>query len=354
MAQPWTEDRLDSCKAIVEFITRHDYGEDSEAVRRALLQDLFFKVSGIQTYEKAAFIAQGAYYSLPKQIRELFNAKYLGVSNLNALSAKQSKDIGIVTVLKVELDAVLATFSGPIQSRVDSDGFKYWFCELERSDGSPTSIVISCVGQAGNVPCAITVEHILSRFSVHLMMLIGIAAGPRGQVGFGDVVIADRVYDYEHVRAEIKDGKKSESPRPLYVEAPREIQEDLDAFDEGEAKARLHSTLQKVDSARLPVEYLAPKFHRGTTAAGERLIADGSLAEMREWVDGRILAGDQEDSGFAQACQFNKTAWCVFRGISDHGDPLKNNDWHFGAALTAATAGYVFIEQTYRPAQSQK
>jgi nucleoside phosphorylase len=87
-------------------------------------------------------------------------------------------------------------------------------------------------------------------------------------------------------------------------------------------------------------------------AAGERLIADGSLAEMRTW-DGRILAGDQEDSGFAQACDFNKTAWCVFRGISDHGDPLKNKNWHFAAALTAAATAYAFIEQAYRPAESK-
>jgi nucleoside phosphorylase len=352
MSKLWTEDRLDSCRAIVEFIASRDYGGRSDAVKRALLEDLFFKASGIPTYEKAAFIAQASYYSLPSRIRELFTDRFLGLGDLNTLPVKQSKDIGIVTVLKAELEAALTTFNVRNEPRVDPDGFKYWSCQLQKSDGSTTTIVISCVGEARNVPCAIAVDRILSRFSVRLMLLVGIAAGPKGKVELGDVVIADRVYDYEHVRAEIRDGKKSESPRPLYVETPRSIKNDLSALDEGEARARLRSTLQNVDLTKLPVNNLEPQFHRGTMAAGERLIADGSLAEMRKW-DGRILAGDQEDSGFAQACDFNKTAWCVFRGISDHGDPLKNKNWHFAAALTAAATAYAFIEQAYRPAESK-
>lgn len=347
MTERWTEDRLDSCKAIVEFITR-DYGERTDAVRRGLLEDLLFKASGIQTHDKAAFLAQGMYYSLPIELRERFSSAFLGLGELKTLPVKKPKDVGIITVLKVELDAALEAFGSVYDASIDLDGFKYWFCELERSNGSPLSLVISYVGEARNVPCAIAVDHMLSRFSLGLMMLIGIAAGPREKVTIGDVIIADRVYDYEHVRAEIREGQKVERQRPLYVETPRFVKENLNAFDELEAKAQLNSILQRIGFARLPTQELAPVFHRGTLAAGERLIADGSLQEMRG-IDERIRGGDQEDSGFAQACEFTRIPWCIFRGISDYGDPTKNEGWHFAAAIAAAAAGFSFLRRTYQP-----
>lgn len=343
----WTEDRLDSCKAINEFITR-EYGDKSDAVRLALLEDLLFKASGIQTHERAIFFAEAMYYALPRQTRQRFTRDFLGLNQLGLLPTKRSVDVGIMTVIKPELDAVLATFGLPYASRVEVDGSGYWFSEVETINGSTLSIVISSVGEARNVPCAIAVGRLLCQFSLGLMILVGIAAGPEDKVTLGDVVIPDRVYDYEHVRAELWEGVKVERPRPLYIDVTRALKESLSALDEQEARAHLLTTLQFVEGGRVPRGDLRPQFHHGTAAAGERLIADGSLAETRDF-DERIRAGDQEDSGFAQACAFENVPWCIFRGISDYGTPLKGEDWQFAAALAAASSGYVFIEQSYRP-----
>lgn len=87
---------------------------------------------------------------------------------------------------------------------------------------------------------------------------------------------------------------------------------------------------------------------RGTILAGERLFADGSLKKMLVDVDNRIRAGDQEDSGFGQACDDFEIDWQVFRGISDYGNPRKHKLWQEFAALSAAAALASFLKHTYR------
>jgi nucleoside phosphorylase len=182
------------------------------------------------------------------------------------------------------------------------------------------------------------------------MMLIGIAAGPQEKVTLGDVVAANWVYDYEHVRREKNKGKKIEKPRPFHIPVPKNISADLELYEEAWLKNRLQSVLAQVDAYTLPVPpaEINPRFHVGTIAAGEKLFADNSLDELRSKYDDEIRAGDQEDSGFAQACDFRDIPWCIFRGISDYGDATKNKEWHSTASLAAASAAYAFLQHAFR------
>jgi nucleoside phosphorylase len=109
------------------------------------------------------------------------------------------------------------------------------------------------VGYPRNVPCAIAVETLLNSYSVDLMMLVGIAAGPRDKVTLGDVVAANWVYDYEHVRRELAKGKKVEKPRPFHIPVPKHISADLGEFEESWFKNRLDLVLKDVDAYTLPI-----------------------------------------------------------------------------------------------------
>ena len=85
----------------------------------------------------------------------------------------------------------------------------------------------------------------------------------------------------------------------------------------------------------------------GIVVAGEQLVADGSLPDTLEH-DDRIRSCEMEGSGFAQSCNEHKVQWCVFRGISDYGDPAKHDGWQRVAACTAALAVRLFLETEYR------
>jgi len=351
MSLEWRiEDPLDSCKAIIHFIEAYSTSDDLNAIRNALLEDLCSKAKGITTSDKSAMLARAMYYSLPSRLRELYSEKSLGLAELTELAppSRRRKSVGIITVIDTELDATLRVFEAPSPPAYRDENFEYWFSEIEGHNDSHLSIVISNVGQARNVPCAIAVDHLLSRYPSDLMILIGIAAGPPEKVTLGDVVLAHRVYDYEHVRAEILQKRKVKSPRPLFLEVDPTTRLDLKKLTQIKMREKFESVLSRSDVS-VPVNKDGPVLHRGTVAAGEMLIADGSLDEMRLRVDNEIRAGDQEDSGFAQACRLNSVPWCIFRGISDYGNPEKDNTWQLSAALAAASAAYSFLKDCYIP-----
>jgi adenosylhomocysteine nucleosidase len=235
---------------------------------------------------------------------------------------------------------------------MDSGVFRYWFSEIERDDRDSLSVVITMTGEPRNVPAAIAVEHLLNHFTVDLLIFIGIAAGPEEKVKVGDVVASERVLDYEHVRSELIMGNIVEKPRPLYLEINSKTKNDLSNFDENIMHSQFNEVINKLPKKDLPygieLKSFSPSFHRGTSIAGERLFADGKISEFRERVDERIRACDQEDSGFAQACKIRGIDWCVFRGISDYGNPQKRDDWHSLSSISAASAAVTFLKHFYR------
>jgi len=117
--------------------------------------------------------------------------------------------------------------------------------------------------------------------------------------------------------------------------------------------------LKKLDKKKnLPVKIkdLKPKYEFATVAAGEKLIADGSIVDMRFELHERIRAADQEDSGFVKACIYrdHPVLWAVFRGISDQGEAnkeyQKKENWQYLASLSAATVALLFLQNSYSPA----
>ena len=353
------EDQKNSCRAIAHFLSK-SRGDSCDLVkkRNLLLRDLCWRVSNLSGLERVGVMAESWYELLPDEIKNLFPPDTLGATDFGILEdlEKQQLDVGIVTVLPCEKDAVLQALDHKSPEREDfkSGGFRYFFGRIDRHGRNPLLVVVTAVGESGNIPCAIAVEHLLTKFEVHLLMVVGVAAGcPKKKVKLGDVVFAERVYDYEHVRLEllqlwgIPTLIQVKKLRPRYIEVNKEIKSAMTLFDENMMKRYFKDFVQKTDKDRLPQELqenFVPSLHKGTSAAGEKLFADGSLYRMYKRVDQNIRAGDQEDSGFAQVCDIKRKDWCIFRGVCDYGVPGKSDKWHLAAALAAAAASITFLK----------
>ena len=211
---------------------------------------------------------------------------------------------------------------------------------------------MTMIGKARNIPCALAIQNLFENYSVDLVVLVGIAAGPPSKVSLGDAVPVDRVLNYEHVRSELIGDKIVEKWRPELPQIDQNIQNDLAFIDEGRFQAKFENCLHRIPDKWLPPgknrNEILPKIKRGTAAAGERLFADGRLEEMVTNRDERIRAGDQEDCGFAESCDFYCKKWIIFRGIADHGDPTKQDGWHPVASLSASCAALDFLTNAYR------
>ena len=356
------EKTLHSCTTILYFLnkTRDENTPECDPIRILLTKDLIWRMNSLGSSDLATFILHSWFEFLPDEVRLIEHVPHLSDENLRHIIVKQKKDVGIVVVLKEEKEAILLALGQDSQSEPDLDTglTKYWFCEISNRDNRRLSIVVALVGNRGNIPCAITVTGMMYHFEFSFLCMVGIAAGVE-KIALGDVVWSEAIYDYEHCRMELERSEAGKpitirKERPFYMSIYPRVHSEAENIDTSTCLRYLRELIERAPRNRLPDEFVDPNYmvsiHRGNIAAGEVLFTDKGLDKMQNVRDEMIRAGDQEDSGFSQAVMDYKTDWLVFRGISDHGDPLKptNDEWHFAAALSAAATCVVFLKQYWR------
>jgi nucleoside phosphorylase len=361
-----------SCKSILHFMK--EIGEDPSAMKtRALFQDLAWKAQFVDRPHRAQFVDLALSKLVHRTLQSLGCADL--VQGVSPAPPRKEFDVGLITIVPVELKAVLVAFGGRPEESEKEDlsrgAERYWFRSLRRKGKRSLLAVITVVGQSRNVPCAIATERLVQTFSAKTLILVGIAAGLKTKVRIGDVVAAERVIDYEHVRQELttlyvakkrSDGRiwiqrnktRVTKRRPLHIMPASKIGNDLSVFTPNPRNfvKFYRRELRKFDvqgAASLGSD-CAPKYYKGTIASGEKLIADGSLVDLRLHFDERLRAADQDSSGFAQACQLSEPQipWAVFRGVSDYGTPAKKDGYQQAAAVAAACAAVLFLNSSYR------
>jgi nucleoside phosphorylase len=373
------------CKALLHFIETVD-NDDSCLKSRGLLQDLVWKAQGLSQGPKQKLIAQGLYGFLKQNLRSL-KCDSLALDALRTIfdggsfsrtKARRHFDLGIMTTNEKELNAVLLAFKISRGNCRSYGPDRYWFGRIGNGKGHDLSVVVAMVGRPRNVPCAVATCRLLELFTCDLAVLVGIAGGLKRErndkgVKLGDVVCCELVIDYEHVRLGLRQVSTQGSPRnlrgrvrrflernlirPLHLGIQTAIGNDLAIFVPEENRPdfikKFQQHLLRLAKRRVPYRALRlrPSFHRGTSLAGEKLFANGRLKEMRLQYHERVLAVDQEDSGFAQACNQREpyVPWIIFRGISDYSDIDKPKAFQDVAALAASTVAFLFLTNAYRP-----
>ncbi len=345
---------IDSCNTIIHFLKEYS-GGDKQEIRKVLIRDLCWRLSRLNIRDRSWVLARTCYHILPEDIQKEFEYKIFDLRNGLAdieKGRREEKDIGIITVIGPELKGVLRVLGrNPEEAEhIRGDQIGFWFAEIQGENSRPISIVVTMVGVARNVPCAITVGELLNKFKVKLLILIGVAAGVRGRTQLGDVVYAQKVFDFEGMRLEVR--RFLRLPTLLRVERPRPeisnvqpiVIQGLQRCTWGPAQTLFRRLVTEgVEAVPEEARGFEPSIRDGTIAAGEKLFADGSLKKLNKRFDQRIIAGAMEDSGFAQTADRYKIPWCIFRGICDYGDSHKGPKWQHAAAIAAASAAITFV-----------
>ena len=346
------EDREISCKFLAQKIATCD-----EPLKKFLLQDFLFKSKNLRSEARNYYTSLVLLQYVPDWIKLLTDEP-----EMSKLTPKPIADIAIITVKKVELLAAkIALGIDPEKLEDKNDkGFRYFETRLLcRGAKHDLKIVLTMVGRDRNVPCTNACRTLFNNYDVGVCFLIGIAAGLRGKFNLGDVVAAELVWDYEGARLETDGPKK----RPEVSNLARQIGRDLQYFDPDTSnwlKFFSDKFMELKSVTRTPDvdDSWHPSYHTGVILTGEKLLADGTLNEMREDSHERVRALEMEASGFSQACDECDIPWLILRGISDFGDSdskngaesdeRERNIWQATAALSAATAAINFIENEYR------
>ena len=139
-------------------------------------------------------------------------------------------DVVAVTVRpKDELQALLWAFgiADDVTPGYSPTRDRRWHATVETAEGRELSVLITAIGEAGNVDAGAFVASLIAEFSPGLVALVGIAAGVLDRTRLGDVVAARAVLGFEPQRLE----PDRSAPRHLHVPAPIRIATDLVHFD---------------------------------------------------------------------------------------------------------------------------
>ncbi|WP_437923811.1 pentapeptide repeat-containing protein [Sorangium sp. So ce291] len=114
-------------------------------------------------------------------------------------------DALVITALQLELDAVLALGEGGErgwQEALDPSGFRYHLREIPREPArpgaAPLRVAAAWSGQMGEGAAAVRATDVVNHLDPACLAMCGICAGARGEVSLGDVIVAQRVYSYDH------------------------------------------------------------------------------------------------------------------------------------------------------------
>lgn len=198
------------------------------------------------------------------------------------------------------------------------------------------NVAVIMLNHMGNVDSAQqTTQAIQDLQPAHVMML-GIAAGVKGRINLGDVLIADQIFYYE----EQKQKPKEREARPRSFPVDPYLLDRAKNYNE----VIWHDLL---DSAR-PMESESasmPSVHFAPAAVGEKIVADQAVVNKLQRIHGKIAGIEMESFGVALAAanSFNRPRFLAIRGISDFANSQKNNDWHEYAADVAASFAIGFL-----------
>lgn len=264
-------------------------------------------------------------------------------------------DIVVLTVIPSELLAARDALGLSQQAREKDDAGTISYRGRIRSSLAQRDyeVLLTCIGRAGNPHSAAAVQDVLLRHRPHAVLLMGIAAGLRGRVQLGEVVISERVVSYEpEAVVRTSAGTAHAEPRPEIRTTPHAMHQDVVHYEPGAARLKERFTrggwafpLPGAGQEAFYQEHVAAQIRvkRATLAAGDKLLRDpGRLLELRNLHE-KIEASEMEAAGLMEACERSQVPWLVIRGISDFGDETKDDRFHDFAARTAATVLADFI-----------
>lgn len=259
-------------------------------------------------------------------------------------------DVAVLTVIPPEFFAARDALGIPPGAREKDEAGTISYRGRVRSSLARREyeVLLTCVGRAGNPLSAAAVQDVIVRYRPQAILLMGIAAGMRGKVRIGEVVLSERVVAHEPAAlVRTPEGGARTEPRPESRTTPHALHQDVVHYQPD--GARLEERFRRGggvfpvppdDAARaLYQEHVAARISvkTATIAAGEKLLRDpGKLLELRE-LHGKIEVGEMEAAGLVDACERSRLPWLVIRGISDFGDELKDDRFHDFASRTAAT-----------------
>lgn len=261
---------------------------------------------------------------------------------------RRHSKVAIVTIIGPELQAMKKALNFRENDRNFQNGHFWYEKTISTELSGDVRIQLHVLGEAGNNSSAVNTARIIAS-GVKFVFLCGIAAGVRGKLKIGDIIVPRAIVDTTNKVAE--GGRRKGRPKMI---SPVQGVLEMTAAIEVDQR-HWHALFNKLVTQPLKAprgkkqEYakhvaVKPTLHDSVLRSDNDLLRDPQvLLDAANDLHQHIRAGEMEAAGFVQACLSHHPTipWCVIRGISDFGDELKDDKFHKRAA--AAVASYVSL-----------
>lgn len=225
-----------------------------------------------------------------------------------------SESILIVTVTKVEAQAVLQVFSeitGKSLTRKYIGGKTYH--DLGTHSDVPIFMVQSEMGSATPGGALLTVRQAIADLKPQAAIMCGIAFGAQpDRQQLGDILIAKQLEYYDPQKIDAQLGQISRGDRAT-------------------ASERLLDHFRSADNY-----WKGSKTHFGLVLSGEKLVNDLTFRNSLLKNEPEAIGGEMEGAGLYAAARDAKVDWILIKAICDWADGNKNNHGQILAAKNAA------------------
>lgn len=304
------------------------YEESYEAVRVKFDSKMLFLVH----YDQAS---DNWTEHLQARIRQIISA-----------SRQPSESFGcnlvILCALQSEFEAVRRLPWSWKQAELPADHAIYWEGEYVGRSGQQR-VYAGVAPRMGMPAAAVSATKMIATFRPRYFVMTGIAAGVRGKVNLGDVLVADPTWDWGNGKRAIRNKK------PAFLQAPHQI--GLDA-----RLRTLFSTVRE-DFATLaairaswqgtsPPTSLA--LHIGPVASGSAVLADGATAASIVAQHREVIGIDMETYAvFAAASEASRPQPTPFvlKSVVDFAEPDKADNFQKYGAYVSAQVLQHFVEK---------
>ncbi|MBD2414011.1 hypothetical protein FACHB389_12195 [Nostoc calcicola FACHB-389] len=260
-------------------------------------------------------------------------------------SCEESKaDILIVAALYKERKWVQKVFNCEWKN-VEKGGVVYQVADYKIDDKTFKIVAVSQL-HMGMPQAAVLTTRSIMLWSPSVVVMTGICAGVEGQVTMGDIVIANKVFDYGS--GKIVGGKLRPNFEPVQIDAW--LWQLLELFRNNEDILEEIDREYPLDRGRPDSPLVA---HLGSMGCGSAVVADAAMIEEIVLTERKLLALDMESYAVALATSLSTTTtkrveFFIVKSVVDFANSLKGDAHHDYSCYVSAAFLKKFLDNYYR------
>lgn len=270
------------------------------------------------------------------------------IEDANSQRVGYGRDIAIVTSSPLcELNAVKQLPGGLMAEFNQRDSLNYFTGEWKSIHGHTLTVVACSAPRMGMTAACVTACKVIERWRPKFLVMTGIAAATKGDLDFGDVLVADATYDYGCGKI-----ATDSSGVRTFIPSPHQIPINPDLFPHLQLWEQEQTGMDDIRRAWQPTHQKVPRMRVGIIASGAAVVQDGALVEGILSQSRKTVGIDMEAYGIFHAAQLASSPRpqvLVAKSVSDFGDKTKGDDWQPYAAFTSARFIYEFFTKCKLP-----